>query len=331
MHKAYFIRFRAFAPVLIGAGALLAAPGAQALNGYLSDWQNQYPGSTSDNASCQLCHGSSTGTLNAYGADLCLASLDFVSIELDDSDLDPTGSDNLAEIEADAQPGWTDGLNPLYDTGNCSQQVASANVPDNVPTPYDPVSGTDPIADANGPYDGIVGIPVTFDGTGSSDDGTIVAYDWDFGDGSTGSGPTPTHAYAAAGAYTLTLTVTDNDGNIAEDTATATIHEPAALDLDIAQFRVSKNVNLGKTISLKLVVRNNGTIDGIGSATVIGEQGGSIVYENTMDVFDDVGNGRTTFDFGPYEPTASGEILWTATLADGDPDVDEASATSNVR
>jgi PKD repeat protein len=51
-----------------------------------------------------------------------------------------------------------------------------------------------PVADPNGPYNGTVGIPVVFDGTGSSDpDGTIVAWDWDFGDGNVGTGETPTH------------------------------------------------------------------------------------------------------------------------------------------
>jgi PKD repeat protein len=56
-----------------------------------------------------------------------------------------------------------------------------------------------------------VGVPMSFDGTSSTDvDGSIVAYDWDFGDTSTATGPLATHAYAAAGSYLVTLTVTDN-------------------------------------------------------------------------------------------------------------------------
>ena len=70
-----------------------------------------------------------------------------------------------------------------------------------------------PVADPNGPYSGTVGVPVTFYGSNSSDcDGTIVSYDWDFGDGATGSGVSPAHNYSAAGIYTVTLTVIDNDG-----------------------------------------------------------------------------------------------------------------------
>ncbi len=83
-----------------------------------------------------------------------------------------------------------------------------------------------PVADPNGPYTGTVGSPVSFDGTGSFDpDGTIVAYDWDFGDGTVvlGAGATPSHTYAADGGYTVTLTVTDSDGATSTITTTATI------------------------------------------------------------------------------------------------------------
>jgi hypothetical protein len=60
-----------------------------------------------------------------------------------------------------------------------------------------------------------VGTTVTFNAGCSYDsDGTIVSYQWDFGDGTTGSGPTPTHVYSASAAYSVTLTVVDNDGNI---------------------------------------------------------------------------------------------------------------------
>ena len=53
----------------------------------------------------------------------------------------------------------------------------------------------------------------SFDGSGSADyDGTIVSYDWTFGDGTAGSGATVVHTYATPGTYPVTLTVTDNEG-----------------------------------------------------------------------------------------------------------------------
>src|SRR5690606_33327359 len=53
-----------------------------------------------------------------------------------------------------------------------------------------------------------------FDGTGSSDpDGSIVSYQWNFGDDTTpGTGATVTHTYQASGVYNASLTVTDDGG-----------------------------------------------------------------------------------------------------------------------
>ena len=81
-----------------------------------------------------------------------------------------------------------------------------------------------PVAKAGGPYNGTIASPVAFDGSASSDpDGTIVSYDWTFGDGGTASGAKPTHAYSAAGTYTVTLSVTDDTGLKATATASASI------------------------------------------------------------------------------------------------------------
>jgi DNA-binding beta-propeller fold protein YncE len=62
---------------------------------------------------------------------------------------------------------------------------------------------------------GDAGSPTRFDASGAGDpDGTIVRYDWDFGDGTQllDGGPNPTHVYTQPGIYTVTLVVTDNEG-----------------------------------------------------------------------------------------------------------------------
>jgi PKD repeat protein len=58
------------------------------------------------------------------------------------------------------------------------------------------------------------GLACDANGSASTDsDGSIVAYDWSFGDGGVATGPTPTtHVYATPGAYVVTLAVTDNNG-----------------------------------------------------------------------------------------------------------------------
>jgi len=61
----------------------------------------------------------------------------------------------------------------------------------------------------------LVPLTVTFDGTASYDtDGTIIAYNWNFGDGEYGAGDTVSHAYDAFGVYTVVLIVVDDDGAV---------------------------------------------------------------------------------------------------------------------
>jgi len=57
----------------------------------------------------------------------------------------------------------------------------------------------------------------------STDDGTIVAWLWDFGDGSTSTTQNPTHAYADDGTFTVALTVTDDFSISASATTTVTV------------------------------------------------------------------------------------------------------------
>jgi len=74
------------------------------------------------------------------------------------------------------------------------------------------------------PSSGESPLTVSFDASSSHDsDGTIVTYQWTFGDGSGGTGVTTSHAYTTASnqTYTATLKVTDNEG--AQSTKSRTI------------------------------------------------------------------------------------------------------------
>jgi hypothetical protein len=332
---------RTLVSALIVAGALIAAPAAHATSKGLADWKATYPSSDSDAAGCQLCHGASTGQLNAYGKDQCVLfdgtvpsdwSESLLSLGDVDSDEDPNASDNALEIANDTQPGWTTARNPLYRAElPCDEVAFDSTVPGNVPLPYDPVVTGDPIANPAGPYQALVGEEVTFDGSGSTDDGTIVSWDWDFGDGSIGTGEVTTYTYFVADIYTVTLTVTDDDSNVNSAQTTATISDPELLDLDINKFSVTKSTRVGKDVTIKLVVENNGTVLGQAIATVIGMQDGDEIYNRRLNVFDDTGKGTTTFKFQDYTAENSGVIDWTATIADGDPDTDEATAVTTVK
>ncbi len=83
---------------------------------------------------------------------------------------------------------------------------------------------TAPVAFPGGPYTGVVGTAVTFDGSHSTaPPGSSLGFAWQFGDGATGSGATPTHTYSSACTCTVTLTVTDDTAGVSTATTTATI------------------------------------------------------------------------------------------------------------
>jgi len=90
-----------------------------------------------------------------------------------------------------------------------------------------PINEIPPNADANGPYAANVNDTVTFDASNSNDnDGTIINYNWSFGDGTYGEGISPIHIYSSKGNYTIKLTVEDNDGLIDTDYTIARISQP---------------------------------------------------------------------------------------------------------
>lgn len=80
-----------------------------------------------------------------------------------------------------------------------------------------------PTANPGGPYSGVAGVPITFNGSASSDpDGNPLTYAWDFdasdGFGVDAVGAVVSHTYPVGGAFfVVSLTVTDNgDGDPAQ-------------------------------------------------------------------------------------------------------------------
>jgi len=82
---------------------------------------------------------------------------------------------------------------------------------------------TAPTANAGSDQTVKVGRLVIFNASGSSDNVSIVSYEWDFGDGTTGAGLTTNHTYTELGTYNVTLTVKDAAGNTDTDSLTVIV------------------------------------------------------------------------------------------------------------
>ena len=82
------------------------------------------------------------------------------------------------------------------------------------------------------PENPVVGQAVTFNASESYvPDGSIVSYEWDFGDGNVTSTTHEilNHFYSEAGSYDVTLTVKDDDGATDSTTTMITIYSPTTI------------------------------------------------------------------------------------------------------
>ena len=81
---------------------------------------------------------------------------------------------------------------------------------------------------------------VDFTDLSSDSDGSVISYNWDFGDEITSYLQNPTHIYMSAGTYSVNLIVTDDDG--IEDSVTKNVEVVGVTDYPpVAGFRYSKN------------------------------------------------------------------------------------------
>ena len=137
-----------------GSTLLLSAPLAHAESGYLNTWINIYPNSQTDEGAgtgderCKICHAASNQNLNPYGKACCdqggNTAARLQAIENADSDADPTGSNNITEINAGTQMGWTTAAVQTYSRGNCNATGNVETAPSSVIGLLDPPPGNRP-------------------------------------------------------------------------------------------------------------------------------------------------------------------------------------------
>jgi PKD repeat protein len=200
---------------------------------------------------------------------------------------------------------YTVSLTVTDNDGATGNDTTSANIS------AQPAGNQAPQAVANGPYAGAAGVAIDFSSAGSSDaDGSIVAYDWSFGDGNSSGLANPSHTYASAGAYNVSLTVTDNGGATNSDLTSVTLSAPA---------------------NVAPVANANGNYSGVAGSAVSFFSTGSRDSDGTLTAYLwDFGDGGTSTQANPSHTYASAgtyTVSLTVTDNDGASSSDTATAT----
>ncbi len=130
-----------------------------------------------------------------------------------------------------------------------------------------------PIAVAVIPNDGVnkgeAPFAVTFDGSGSTDDGSISAYQWDFGDGSPiATDATVTHTFDTVGEYIVTLQVTDDLGVVNTNTDTNTIRIFVEEDMQSDFMAIDDAFTIENAADTTILVLDNDQIPTGTTATI---------------------------------------------------------------
>lgn len=137
-----------------------------------------------------------------------------------------TGSGSVVDHTYTSSGQFTATLTVVNAVGQAAQASTVINVlpGENVP----PTAGV-----KVSPKVGQAPLIVLFEGAGTDVDGTVVRYDWDFGDGTVGAGQVVEHIYLDPGTYGVTLTVTDNAGGQGMASALVTVQADTAAAAEI--------------------------------------------------------------------------------------------------
>ena len=168
-----------------------------------------------------------------------------------------------------------------------SEQQVSVLGPNQLPTAAFEVSPT--------------GLTATADAGASADpDGSIVSYQWAWGDDTTSEGQVASHLYGAAGSYDVTLTVTDDRGGIATISHQVEVTHadpvahftPSTSGLSVQVDSAGSSASDGASLTYSWNW-GDGTADGAG-ATASHTYSASGTYPITLTVTDSLGSTDTT-------------------------------------
>ena len=166
------------------------------------------------------------------------------------------------------------------------------------------------------PSSGHSPLTVSFDASASYDpDGSIVSYQWTFGDGTNGTGVTISHTYTTTinRTYSVTLTVTDDNGAQATDTHTVSVTPPPPNSPPVASF--TRTPSSGEA-PLRVLFNASGSYDPDGSIT-------SYVWD-----FGDGGSGSGVTTTHTY--TSAGTYTARLTVTDNDGGIDTVTHSITV-
>lgn len=130
---------------------------------------------------------------------------------------------------------------------------------------------------------------VTFTDNSTDPDGTIVIWDWEFGDGNGSAEQNTSHTYAASGTYAVTLTVTDNEGATNNVVKSVTVSDGSSTGIsDLAASVRTKGANKvtlvwtggSPTVEIKRDDIIIATVENTGTYTdVLGKNTGTFEYQ----------------------------------------------------
>ena len=107
------------------------------------------------------------------------------------------------------------------------------------------------------------------------------------------------------------------------------VYAETPTDLDITKFSAPPKVKVGEAIGLGITIANNGDGDAPGTLHIVGEQNGVGFVHQVLEV--QVAPGKSEkIALQSYLAQDDGVIIWTAYIMDGDPDLDEATDTTDV-